>query len=366
MAWMSRENRLYEEFKRASPTSRIDTPEWSVTGLAPRAVAASPNGAFLAVGTFFGTVAVLDARTGRCVRRHDHAYKSIESVDVSCDSRWVVSTSWEKFTFVVEIGGTTTIKTFVDEHYSYDARFSPDGRRIAVVSTANTVNIWSLDTNECVRRIPCHEAACYVEWIPNTNLIATCTKYLSGQLHVWDIESGALRRAIGFGDVVRSSVSPDGRRILTASGDGRTVHVWSVDSPEQDPVTYKTLVAGPHATEFRTTGSGLGFLGLAVSPNSKRFAVALDDRVLVWSFSSPFPLYVVPLRKDDNVWSVHFVGPHDDTIATMTREKAVEVWDLRRSFRMAILAALGHPGWTRFLLDKDGDHAIASRVVGFS
>src|SRR5205085_3231367 len=110
----------------------------------------------------------------------------------------------------------------------FQARFSPDGRRILTASHDGTARIWNAATGQPVgHRMRHPEGVIRAEFSPDGRRVATATGdwWLSksaGTARVWDAATGdpltpPMRHS---GTVRRVSFSPDGRRLLTQTGDG--------------------------------------------------------------------------------------------------------------------------------------------------
>jgi WD40 repeat protein len=106
---------------------------------------------------------------------------------------------------------------------------------------------------------------------------------------VWDLESGTrIHQLIGHQSVVNSVVvSPDGRRIVSGSWD-RTVAVWDLESG---------------ARIHHLIGHQGWVNSVAVSPDGRRIVSASDDKtVAVWDFESGTRLATLAL--DGSILSV--------------------------------------------------------------
>jgi WD40 repeat protein len=99
------------------------------------AVAWSPDGRFLATGSYDATIHLLDAATGRTLRVLTGSRGVIHSADFSPDSQWLATISdedgamrvWE-----VATGRLVDIHQGVLGSMGYSVDFSPDGSLIAV------------------------------------------------------------------------------------------------------------------------------------------------------------------------------------------------------------------------------------------
>ena len=110
------------------------------------------------------------------------------------------------------------------------------------------------------------------------------------------------------GLVNSAQFSPDGRRILTASGD--TAQLWYVQSgqPLMEPLKHDDKM---NSTQF--------------SPDGKRIVTVSGDTARVWDVQSGQPL-TGPLQHGGSVNSAQF-SPDGKWIVTASRDKTARVWD---------------------------------------
>jgi len=130
---------------------------------------------------------------------------------------------------------------------------------------------------------------------------------------VWDLESGTrIYQLNGHqGWVTSVAVSPDGRRIVSASAD-KTVAVWDLES-------------GTRIQQL--TGHQGWVLSVAVSPDGRRIVSASDDHtVAVWDLESGTRIYQLTGHQD-MVASVA-VSPEGRRIVSASYDHTVAVWDL--------------------------------------
>src|SRR5262249_50690439 len=111
-------------------------------------------------------------------------------------------------------------------------RFSSDG---ALVITRdwdeNGVRIWDVSTGQLLSFLRGHAGAVrHFALSPNDRRIATASA--DGTARIWDLKSGENRVLAGHsGEVWATAFSPDGTRIASAGEDG-TVRLWADDLPD--------------------------------------------------------------------------------------------------------------------------------------
>ncbi|MDA2913796.1 serine/threonine protein kinase [Acidobacteriia bacterium AH_259_A11_L15] len=116
------------------------------------AVAFSPDGRWLASGSYDHTVRLWEVATGREVRTLRGHAAQISAVAFSPDGRWLASGSWDKTVKLWEVATGREVRTLRGHTgWVYDVAFSPNGRwlasasgpRMASVSGPdNTVKLW--------------------------------------------------------------------------------------------------------------------------------------------------------------------------------------------------------------------------------
>jgi WD40 repeat protein len=147
--------------------------------------------------------------------------------------------------------------------------FSRDSRSIATGSTDGTVRVWEAETGREKRVFHSDESVWAVAFSPDD------TRVFSGSYHgtvrLWDLRTGStLWKVKGHvGGITHVGFSPDGRRALSASGDGIAVlKLWDVATGRE------VLTLG---------GCGAAIHSAAFSPDGKQIAAGGTDGVIrVW------------------------------------------------------------------------------------
>ncbi|MET0342412.1 MAG: protein kinase [Polyangiales bacterium] len=254
------------------------------------AVAFGGDGARLVTGGTDQTVRMWDARTGATLRIFEGARSSIEDVALSPDGRFVVSV--EDVVCVWDARTGALLRTFARS--GFRARFSPDGRWLAVGTMSGRLRVWEtagwteiLDAHPHRGRIadvafrPDLREAVTVSWdgiatlwaLPawrpratlddHHNKLSTAAYSADGQwlvtgdadttLTVRDARDGSARHGIRLPEGSRwmdASFAPDGRTLVTVTIDG--------------------VIRGWHAT------SGALLYAVDVMPEGKMFDSALS------------------------------------------------------------------------------------------
>jgi len=211
------------------------------------------------------------------------------------------------------------------------AAFSPDGTRVVTASSNSAAYVWNADTKTFVTAT-------------GDNITA----------RVWDATTGKpLSPPLQHQNILWSAAfSPDGTRVVTASGD-KTARVWDATTgkPLSPPLEHQNAVLSaafsPDGTRVvtasldktarvwdATTGKPLSpplehhsvNWRAAFSPDGTRVAIASDRTARVWDATTGKPLSS-PLEHQGTVNSVAF-SPDGTRVVTASDDKTARVWEI--------------------------------------
>jgi len=175
-----------------------------------------------------------------------------------------------------------------DSQFTKSAIFSPDGRKIAVVSDG-VVSIWDLSSGTRLFRLGgLHVDESLVDWSPNgKKIVATQENRLA---RIFDGDTGQVLVTLRGhdSDVVTASFSPDGGSVLTASNDG-TARLWDAETGQSLSVLrgHKSYV---HYAAFSPDGRKI--VTVSSDETARQYYAKFDD--LLNAAISRLPVNLAP------------------------------------------------------------------------
>jgi WD40 repeat protein len=263
-----------------------------------RSASFSPNGLRIVTASADKTARIWDGLTGReiAVLRGHEAH--VQSAAFSPDGLRIVTASGDKSARTWDVGNTT--KTAVlrgHEARVQSAAFSADGSRVVTASRDRTVRIWDAASGREVAVLRGHQdtvaalspdgsrivTILFDRSADETNISEWARVYLDPRgntARLWDVASGKeiaalkpeyadrMMAQLNRNNVVASAAfSPDGSRIVTASGD-KTARIWDAASAKEIAVL---------------RGHDIAVYSAAFSPDGSRIVTASEDKTArIW------------------------------------------------------------------------------------
>jgi WD40 repeat protein len=338
--------------------------------------ALSPDGRWLATASSDGLARVWNATSGESVGPPLRHESRVSTVAFSPDGRRLLTSSWDGSARLWDISRATpaarTERPGEDQRLRArlahggavkHAVFSPDGLRIATVSTDRTLRLWSAKTGESLGFALFHSGSAY----PSAGTLG---------------DPGETP-----GPEVTATFSPTGDRVVTASWDG-TVRLWDLpvseltSPPLRSPYPWQmlrfsflskapakvssdgrwaALIDGDDGLRFWDLSRGLpvgrpafhaeGVRTAAFSPDGARlvtgtgenYAYRREGEARVWDVRTGLPMSA-PMRHETGITHATF-SPDGRWIATAGYDKTARVWDAARGAPVAVLrhnAAVNH------------------------
>jgi WD40 repeat protein/serine/threonine protein kinase len=305
------------------------------------------------------TVKVWDARTGQellSVTGCDG-----HSVVFSPDGKRLASISLDQ---TLKLWDAQTGREFLSlkgHELVKDLAFSPDGTRL--VSGGDTVRIWDAQQDPRPRTFKVHDFV----WFPSAAFSPDGTRLASGgmdrSVKVWDAKTGQeLLTCKGHTtDVHRVAYSPDGKRLVSASG--------VLGDPDK-PGEVKVWDAQTGQELLSLSSKGFLGIGVAFSPDGSRIVTSGGENhpvsgpggVKVWDAQSGQELLTV--KHNAYVYGVAF-SPDGKRLAGYTDQyqrdgSRVKVWDAETGRE---LLSLKGPGSWNVAFSRDGKRLASGSQV---
>ena len=193
-------------------------------------VVVSPDGKYLASGSWNKTVIIWDANSGEKLKTLEGHSSSVSSVSWSPDGKYLASGSYDETVIIWDAKSGECMLNLEGYELSVNSVcWSPDGKYLASGSGDRHVNIWNAKSGECIQTLEGHsDSVLSVYWSPDGKYLASGSA--DGTIEIWDAKSGEeLQTLEGHSDsVVSVSWSPDGKWLASGSDD-KTVKIWGVE-----------------------------------------------------------------------------------------------------------------------------------------
>jgi WD40 repeat protein len=254
------------------------------------------------------TVRLWDVAAGKEARRHEDHSEIVWRVAVSPDGKRVLSGGGGTYNrktdrfkagkdYLVRLWAADSLKELKRfKGHTASVRglaFSPDGKQALSASFDGTLRVWDVEEGKELRciRLPSGSAALALS--PDGKKFVVSNSVRPIVLRVWDLEAGKELRVLkGHTALVHGlAFSPDGQRILSASGDN-TARLWDAETGKKLGVLRHA--SGVTSVEFfpdgrhAITGSGT----MPKPGSSLRFVSGPGDWLLrVWDLDKKKQLF---------------------------------------------------------------------------
>lgn len=167
--------------------------------------------------------------------------------------------------------------------------FSPDSKLLATTKRANVVDLWDTATGKTAGSIVTSQSVRSLAFVGDAKTLAVGGQETVG---LWDVASGQLRQIlVPPGDeatpIVALAATPDGKTLLAARKNGKTMHAWDISPERLTPFKAgpSTLVTSTARFTFRQhilNDGGSHFHELVFAPDGNYIASAGPGAVRIW------------------------------------------------------------------------------------
>ncbi|KAL5485796.1 hypothetical protein ACEPAI_6838 [Sanghuangporus weigelae] len=308
----------------------------------------TPDGKRVISGSHDDTIRIWDVGSTDAVLGSLEAHAgSVISIAFSADGKRFVSGSEDNTIRVWDVDAGKHLSGPFEGHTDrvHSVAFFPDGKRIVSASGDGTIRIWDANNGKLVLELPQIRSSSGI-------FLPVCTdgkRIISGtdSICIWDAETGERVSGPRIENVISVALSPDGRRIVSAS-EYDTISIWDTDSGE--------LLLGP------LEGHRCGILSLVFSPDGKRIAsgsASADETIRIWDADSG-ELISGPFKaRISTVFSVAF-SPNSKLLVSGSWDKTICVWDVD-SGGLVLGPLRGHKGGVASVMFSpvDGNRVIS-------
>jgi WD40 repeat protein len=344
------------DVRAAKERYRLPGPRWG------RACVFSPDGRWLAAARPSPHLILWDAATGKEVRRLA-AGDQVEATTFTPDGKVLAAATWSGAIVLWDASsGKRLPQSAGDVHPVSQLRFLEGGKRL--VGAGADLITWDLATGREVRRLPKAGVDRFGAVSPDGKLLAS-PEVVGGAfaVQIRDSSTGktlrTLRGGLGTTPPRVSRFAPDGRRLISACGDHKTILVWDVARGElahtlKGPTGLVLALAvspdgrwlasassprdGAHTLVLWDLRTGreakrlphqlFAVYDLAFSPDGSRLAAGgmPGGRVQVWEVPTGRELRTIDTGTE-TVWRLAF-SPDGRALATGSSDRTVRLWDL--------------------------------------
>jgi WD40 repeat protein len=254
-----------------------------------RAVAFSPNGSFIASGSYPG-VAIFDVSTGTLVRSYPRTSYT-NAIAYSPDGQKIAAGSagvqlpatYPGSIEILEVSSFSSLISIPVPNGGVRAvSFSPDGQSVAAARVNGEVAIYDVNTGQLKMSFGniAFDYALSVAFSPDGRTIVTsggsAINWYEGQVKLWDVQTGQMLKIVKEGSRSETvTFSPDGTKVAVGSSDG-AVRVYGIPN--------LTLIAQSGVAKFGNNNVHQGFVQSVVFSKDSKLLLSgsIDQSIKTW------------------------------------------------------------------------------------
>jgi WD40 repeat protein/transcriptional regulator with XRE-family HTH domain len=292
----------------------------------------SPDGTYLAVGSFSGQIRVWQVTDGKPFLTFTGHNRLVWALTFSPDGSILASGGYDRSVKLWRVGAEGTgyyLKTFVGhEKWVRSLAFSPDGTLLATSSDDETVRIWNVREGRCLRTLHGHTGIVWaVTFSPDGALLATSG--YDGTVRVWDAQSGTCLHVLHAHSSTAMAVAfhPLGN-VLASGGEEGQIKLWDVSSGH----CLETL----HLRTTRAASIAFNSEGTMLASGS------FDGAVEVWQIGRESGNHRIRTLHGHTLWvSAVTFGP-GNLLASTSYNGKVRLWNVESGRCLRTLQGYSH------------------------
>jgi WD40 repeat protein len=312
-------------------------------------LAFSPDGRTLASGSYDHAVRLWSVETYACIAHWQHHNEYVRTVLFSPDGRLLITASEDQTIQVWEIASATRLHLIQGQIWWSEAALSPDGRTLACASYDRKIHLWDLYEQRWVGWLEGHTDVIWgLAFSPDGHTLASCANDLT--IRLWDINDQICRQVLyGHSAGVSRIVFNPAGTLLASGGDEGILRLWDVQR-------------GQCLRAY--LGHRDWVMGLVFSADEQELVSgSRDQSIRFWEVASGRCLRVVE-GYTNIIWSVAF-HPNGRWLAATHTDEGVQIWDVTthkvvrtlKGHRMSVFSLAYSPDG-RWLASGSGDATI--------
>ncbi len=288
------------------------------------AAALSHHAKWIVTGSDDKAAQLWDASTGKRLKKLEAHTTEVTAVVFSPDDRLLATGDAKGHVMLWSVDeGRVTLK--LDGHSRRIAAitFTADGSRVLTASGDNTVGQWDVASGqELSKLILKHpDSILTMQSIPGGD--AVVTSCADRKLRVWNTTDATVTQTLGpfEGDVFSLNVSADGKRLIAANSQEKTVRLWDLESGREVQSPQPGGKLGP-LVDLNLHGGLLW--STAFLPGTDDVLTVGGSDARLWDAKSGREK--MSFSRHDAVASAHF-SPQGDLIVTGSWDGSAKIWN---------------------------------------